>query len=832
MPDFDDLPLILAGPIVRRVEPTLASVWVALSEPRSVQLAIWTGPIVVPTSGTFFGTVGSTGTGTAMASRRIGAKLHVALATIDLTAAPLVPGQSNAYNLVLTGGATDQDLSTENLLDDDGPAVEPTRLALGYLPGQLPTFALPPATLDDLRLAHGSCRKAHGHGADGLAALDAVIERTRSDPLERPHQLLLTGDQVYADDVAMVLLPQLTEAGRALLGSTETLPLRTSTGEQQIEVTTDNFPATWRQELIEQQAGFTSGEASSHVLSFGEFCALYLFYWSNVLWDDFAEKDALFPQCAGPGDECEDADTTVAGLPAHLQALYPEPRAERQEKVDARNALRDHYDQEVEDLKTFRKALPAVRRALANVPTYMIFDDHEVTDDWYLTQDWRDRVLSSPLGVTVLRNGLLSFALFQAWGNDPHRFGSGDHAQLLDRASDLFPAGGGPVTAAANAIDSLFGFAGGDPVIRWDYTVPTGPTTTAVLDTRTRRSFAAGRYGPPGLLSEPTLDEQLPATLAPSPGAELVFVVSPAPVLGLALIEELAQPLAARGAADFIGSVISRHTPEITGYMEWDMEAWSLDTSRFEALLARCNELRRVVILSGDVHYGFTAEMDYWKRNQPEPARILQLTASALKNEWSAVAKRALETVKVQQLMHDAFYPMARLGWSDPSQVTGRVNVPGDALPRSRRALLRRTPTVVPAEGWPAGSSITVAPDWVWRTSLVKDERPDDESADARPADAQLSDISPDLNPSAPEDGYVAVLQRGEKQLRARIARSVCFASQLGLITLPGTVADRRVRHALVYEHPAGEKNDDPQDYTAWEVSLAATTDPQPDIGE
>jgi hypothetical protein len=38
-----DLPLVLAGPIVRRVEPSMASVWVALSEPRSVELGIWLG---------------------------------------------------------------------------------------------------------------------------------------------------------------------------------------------------------------------------------------------------------------------------------------------------------------------------------------------------------------------------------------------------------------------------------------------------------------------------------------------------------------------------------------------------------------------------------------------------------------------------------------------------------------------------------------------------------------------------------------------------------------------------------------------------------------------
>lgn len=38
-----DLPLLLAGPIVRRVEPGLASVWVAVRSPGSVELRLWEG---------------------------------------------------------------------------------------------------------------------------------------------------------------------------------------------------------------------------------------------------------------------------------------------------------------------------------------------------------------------------------------------------------------------------------------------------------------------------------------------------------------------------------------------------------------------------------------------------------------------------------------------------------------------------------------------------------------------------------------------------------------------------------------------------------------------
>jgi hypothetical protein len=264
--------------------------------------------------------------------------------------------------------------------------------------------------------------------------------------------------------------------------------------------------------------------------------------------------------------------------------------------------------------------------------------------------------------------------------------------------------------------------------------------------------------------------------------------------------------------------------------MEWDMEAWALDAERFEALLARCYQMGKVVLLSGDVHYAFSAEMDYWKQGQPAPGRIVQLTASALKNDWGEAPKRALETVKVQELLHSAFYPAIRLGWDDPLDLVGRINVPGGAVPRQLRALLRRTPTVIPKEGWPPGTTISIPPEWAWRTSLVKDVRPDGSGPGTRPADGQIGNLSPDLDPPNPEDGYVAVLQRGERQLKTKIARAVVYASQFGLVTFHRNGQDLAVRHSLMYVHPAGQKPPDPQVYTLHEMSLVPTTDAAPSI--
>jgi hypothetical protein len=53
-----------------------------------------------------------------------------------------------------------------------------------------------------------------------LPFLDSLIRRDYLDPLARPHQLLLTGDQIYADDVPACLLATLRETAEPLLGWT------------------------------------------------------------------------------------------------------------------------------------------------------------------------------------------------------------------------------------------------------------------------------------------------------------------------------------------------------------------------------------------------------------------------------------------------------------------------------------------------------------------------------------------------------------------------------------------------------------------------------------
>jgi hypothetical protein len=182
---------------------------------------------------------------------------------------------------------------------------------------------------------------------------------------------------------------------------------------------------------------------------------------------------------------------------------------------------------------------------LANIPTWMIFDDHEVSNCWYVSRVWSDRARASPLGRAIIRNGLLSYGLFQGWGNDPVAFESGPGAELLRLATELFPPGvDGPDETALAALDGLLGLDGNDLPMRWHYSVSGPKHRVFVLDSRTRRGFASP-YSPPALVPAATLEQQIP-TGPPPAGIEVTFVVAPAPVLGLRLMEDLVQGISLR----------------------------------------------------------------------------------------------------------------------------------------------------------------------------------------------------------------------------------------------------------------------------------------------
>jgi hypothetical protein len=857
-----DLPFILAGPILRRVTPQTVSVWVALSRSAFVILRIWDKEINTGPGSDLFSTDDPALFVNHSEAKRFGDNLFIAVVTIDssLLTPPssLVPGKLYSYDLAFTGvdiTITLSDLKSNNLLqegkgnhlydklhDDQKAKFEaPVRLALGYKDGFLPTFVVPPIGIDNINLVHGSCRNANGYGRDCLAALDYVIkDAVINNQIEkRPHQLYLTGDQIYADVSPVLMLPVLTQLGNDLLGITETIKVKRKKKvnnneqdvEEDIEVTQNNFPVFRREELVQSKANFTCRAdihdfKINHLLSFGEFAATYIMYWNNAAWpvELFAKEEDLkkYENYLEVWDT-DPATVDIIDAFKPIPSIPPEKNAELKDnyKKDAKEKAKKQYEDELPHFIEFRNMLPLVTRILANVPVFMIMDDHEVTDDWYITKAWKNAVLSSSVGVNILRNALMAYSLFQDWGNDPPSYNDpgNNKSKLLDKIQSLFPAdtAAGPVAAFANEIDKLFGFDLQDetpPPLKWHYSVPCGEISVHVFDTRTRRTYETLNASP-GLLSDTAMDDQIPISLQPE---KLIVFVSPAPVLGLAVIEELLQP-----AASFFDAFSD------------DPEPWAFCSTAFEKLLSRLQKFKRVVLLSGDIHFGITTDLEYWKKGEDKSSRIIQLVSSALKNEKFA-EDQFLLAGNTQNLLGSLFYPLERLGWN--SGIGLSVTNPSNQVnPPKLRIRLRKEPVLLPSQGWPAGSKVTRGaveelPDWAWRLKILEDSRPDDESEDARPEAVRVKPLSPDIDPLTTDwtEPYNTIVQRHYDVTKKSVARKVVFDCNIGLINFK-TDADNKVsvKHSFLYWLVEDDKPDDlPRSYTVYTNTLEPTGEPQP----
>ena len=107
-------------------------------------------------------------------------------------------------------------------------------------------------------------------------------------------------NQIYGDDVADPLLWLASALGDTLLGWEEPLPIEpieqqyaSSTAAQKAgtqKIQPKNLPADQQADFSIRQAGLTAGlnnkrdRTTSHLFSFGEYCASYLLAYSPACW--------------------------------------------------------------------------------------------------------------------------------------------------------------------------------------------------------------------------------------------------------------------------------------------------------------------------------------------------------------------------------------------------------------------------------------------------------------------------------------------------------------------------------------------------------------------
>ena len=544
----DILPAVIAGPLLRRLEPQRLVIWLVGSRalPLCLRLQLPQGEALnIPLDATH--------------CQIVPVGRHAVIHLIDVELSDALPqDEVIGYDLIV-----------------DGIGIAQWAPHLLYADATTPSFVLHSRIN---HLVHGSCRKPHHRADEGLLCVDRLLADART-PLERPALLMMSGDQVYADDVAGPMLRAI-HALIARLGLFDEF-LEGAVVDDSVSLyghrasyyhRADLLPALDSNETLRERffGGvkkpiFTSSTADNHLVTFAEVIAMYLLVWSPTPW------------------------TLITPRPPQLSA---------QEQL--------RYAREQVQIDQFRTGLPGVARVFAHLSTLMIFDDHDITDDWNLSAQWEQTAYGHPFSKRIIGNALLAYLLCQGWGNQPQVFD-----ELLSQTQALTgQAQGNHLDAAAqdDLLEALLKFQ------QWHYVLPTTPALV-VLDTRTRRwrsEFTLKQ--PSGLLDWEALSE-LQQELLDHPSA---IIVSPAPIFGVKLIETVQKVFSWCGFPLLV-----------------DAENWMAHRGAAQVILNIFRHSRtpgNYVILSGDVHYSFVYQVLIRHRNGGP--RIWQITSSGIKNEF------------------------------------------------------------------------------------------------------------------------------------------------------------------------------------------------------
>lgn len=454
-------------------------------------------------------------------------------------------------------------------------------------------------------ILYGSCRKPHHPSRDGLARGDALIAEHLGQAGERPSMLLLCGDQIYADDVAGPMLGAIHALIRRLGLYGECMEGATVEDSEALYAHPDGYyrrphllPAFKSNEALREKffGGvekpiFTTANAHNHLMTLAEVMAMYILVWSPVPWQ------------------------VVGAVP--IPPLSP------------KHTERWHAEGQV--LAGFCDELPQAARLMAHVQTLMIFDDHDVTDDWNLSAKWEKTAYGHPFSRRIMGNALVAYMLCQGWGNRPDVFGEvlDDLAALMakpDAKGRLAPEPHGAL------IERLLAFR------QWDYMLRTQPAVI-VLDTRTRRwrNLRLPSH-PSGLMDWESLSELQHELIDES----AAVIVSAAPMFGVKLIEVVQKVATVFGQA-----------------LTVDAENWMAHRGAASSLLNIFRHSRtpgNYVILSGDVHYSFAYDVEV--RDENRPPHIWQITSSGIKNEFP---RRLLDWL--DRLNRWLYSPRSPLNW-------------------------------------------------------------------------------------------------------------------------------------------------------------------------
>jgi hypothetical protein len=306
--------------------------------------------------------------------------------------------------------------------------------------------------------------------------------------------------------------------------------------------------------------------------------------------------------------------------------------------IEARRDLSEPPGERVLDFEEYTRLYreswsePSIRWLFSVLSTGMVFDDHDIHDDWNISQGWLDEMRAHDWWDRHIVSGLASYWIYQHIGNLAPGHGADD--ELLRR-----------VQAAQDGWPILEEFARGadrsTSGARWSFCRDLGHTRVIVIDSRAGRVLEEGRRSMLDEAEWEWLEEHLTGDFD-----HLLVATSLPWLLGRGMHYAEAWSEAVAGGA--WGSAFARVGERVR--KDLDLEHWAA----FGESFARLAELLRsvgagergsapasVVVLSGDVHHAYVCEVAF-RRDGGVRSNVFQAVCSPYRNPLGKQERRMI----------------------------------------------------------------------------------------------------------------------------------------------------------------------------------------------
>jgi hypothetical protein len=347
------------------------------------------------------------------------------------------------------------------------------------------------------------------------------------------------------------------------------------------------------------------------------------------------------------------------------QVYVDEGSPQTREKIRNRRGTDDAPGEEVTDFEEYTWLYqeswqdPIIRWLFSTVSTSMVWDDHDMSDDWNISRSWVEEMNQKPWWHHRVVAGIMSYWIYQHIGNLSPRELDEDEVYREVRGNDR---AGEPLRKWATEIDST------EAGTRWSFCRDLGDTRAIFLDSRAGRTFENGRRAMVDdeewdwivEHAQGDFDHLLLATTIP-------YLLAPA----LHYIEAWGEQV---GAGAW-GKLPSRLAEKLRRAVDFDH--WASFSESFQRLTDLIEEIgsgkrgkapATIVVLSGDVHHAYLAEATGFSDGMQ--SRVYQAVCSPYRNPLDEGERRVIRAsfkkpaiAATRTLAKSAGAPQPRIDW-------------------------------------------------------------------------------------------------------------------------------------------------------------------------